>query len=519
MLPLLLIAEQNAAAASAVRQILKGYELFSGHDPCQAAKLCRRHRIRLALVLEEGRDGGGCEFFGQLHRRCPEVAGLLLAPENDNRILRRAIEAGIGGLVEMPCRDEELRKRVDEALAAAALREENSRLRALLPLYSLGEQFLAAAGEQEVLDNLLDVVVEQTGGDQVSVMLFDEKEECLRIVAARGMDTELMRSIRVRPGDQIAGWVFEKGRPVILNRDTQNDSPFASLLTRSEISSAISFPLVIRGRILGVLNISRQGEEVFFSESDKEMLGIICGQAALALDNVRALETAKKTTRMRTLLEQYVAPEVAELLLRNDEDVMGLGEIREMTVLFADIRNFTRLVQHLELEDLKRFLNEFFQIFTDAIFQNRGTVDKFMGDAVLAVFGAPVPLDNANLAAVETAMLIRQRFGRLRSRWAEHREDFRTVDLGIGVTCGRMYLGNVGSDKRLDYTVIGTPVNIAQRLAAESSHCRIYLTEPVRASLAGLVRTEAVGEVDLRGVEQRVMTYSVVGGSNGRESG
>ncbi|MCF6186277.1 MAG: adenylate/guanylate cyclase domain-containing protein, partial [Desulfobulbaceae bacterium] len=143
------------------------------------------------------------------------------------------------------------------------------------------------------------------------------------------------------------------------------------------------------------------------------------------------------------------------------------------------------------------------------IFQNQGTVDKFMGDAVLAVFGAPVEQENANLAAVRTAQVIRDRFESLRVRWAEHSEDFRTVDLGIAVTCGQMYLGNVGSARRLDYTVIGTPVNIAQRLAAESSRSRIYLTEPVRQDVCSQIETDEVGNISLRGVEDKVLVFSV----------
>ena len=510
MQTLLLIAE-NTDCLDQVRSALPDYALVHCADPHQAVELCRRHGIRLALVVEEGNSGTGCALFDRLRKQCPEVSGLLLAPGEDYTILRRAIGAGLSGLVEIPDRCGRLRGEVARIIDAMAMQEENSRLRALLPLYSLGEQFLTAADEQEILDHLLDVIVDQTGGDQVSVMLFDEREECLRIAASRGMDGELARSIRLRPGDQIAGWVFQQGRPVILNRDARDQSPFAALMTRSEIASAISFPLIIRGRIIGVVNISRQEGEVVFSEADKEMLGIICGQAALALENIRFLEATRETTRMRTLLEQYVAPEVAELLLDNDQDIMGLGEIREVTVFFADIRNFTRLVQHLELENLRRFLNEFFQIFTDAIFQHRGTVDKFMGDAVLAVFGAPVTLDNANLAAVRTALLIRERFGRLRRHWASHWQDFQNVDLGIGVTRGRIFLGNVGSDRRLDYTVIGTPVNIAQRLAAESSRCRIYITEPVRQGLAGEIETEPLGELELRGLERGVMTYRVTG--------
>jgi len=506
--PILLIAEESTYS-SHVHQLLDGYEIFQCATVADGVQLCQLHDINLVLIAEDVCGRGGCELFNELRAQCPAVSGLLLAGTEDNLLLRQAIDAGICGLVEVPLNGEQLVDRVSSVMESLALREENTRLHTLLPLYSLGEQFLSSSSEQEVLGTLLDEVVKHTGTGHVSVMLFDEEDSCLRIAAARGMDNDLMESICIQPGDQIAGWVFQEGKSVILNRDTQKDSPFAPLLKRTEIASAISFPLIVRGSILGVLNISRMTEDTLFSEADKETLGIICGQAALALENVRSLEVVKKTTRMRTLFEQYVAPEVAEILLTSDADIMGLGEIKEVTVLFADIRNFTGLVQHLELANLRTFLNEFFQIFTDTIFQNRGTVDKFMGDAVLAVFGAPVELENANLAAVQTALIIRDRFESLRIRWIGRCSDFQTVDLGIAVTCGQMYLGNVGSTRRLDYTVIGTPVNIAQRLAAESSRCRIYVTEPVRRAISTEIDTEEVGNVSLRGLEQEVKVFSV----------
>ena len=168
------------------------------------------------------------------------------------------------------------------------------------------------------------------------------------------------------------------------------------------------------------------------------------------------------------------------------------------------------MVQQLPLDVLRNFLNEFFQLFTDAIFQHRGTVDKFMGDAVLALFGAPIELDNANLRAVETAVAICERFAELKQRWQNQDQFFSTIDLGIALTCGNMFLGNVGSSRRLDYTVIGTEVNIAQRLAAKSSSCRIYITDAVRRDLQeDQVALTDMGEIELRGVKHPVRAFTV----------
>ncbi|MCW5198256.1 adenylate/guanylate cyclase domain-containing protein, partial [Desulfobulbus sp. F3] len=156
-----------------------------------------------------------------------------------------------------------------------------------------------------------------------------------------------------------------------------------------------------------------------------------------------------------------------------------------------------------------------FQVFTETIFEYRGTVDKFMGDAVLAVFGALIELDNASWTAVETALAIRERFAILKAAWQKRDSFFDSIDLGFGITRGEMFMGNVGSARRLDYTVIGTEVNIAQRLASAATSFRIYITEEVRKDLArkegGNLLYEDLGKMTLKGVHYPVSSFCVLG--------
>jgi adenylate cyclase len=510
MTPVLLVADHKRLCRQ-VTELLHEYPVVCCGS-VEAAEHCRNFAAKIVLIAEELDDTSGIVLFEQLQNAYPELTGLLIVAEKGSDApCLEAMESGFSGLLFQPLERGPLRESVDRAAETASLREENVRLHALLPLYGLGEKFLSSTTRQEVLDYLLDVVAAQTAADSLSVMLFDEHAGCLRIAASRGIEEELARSIRIEPGDKIAGWVFRERKPVILNRETQENSPFADLLKRPEIVSAVSFPMIVRDEILGVLNVSHNDGDSRFSESDIEMLGILCTQASLALENVRSIATMKEKTRTRTLLEQYVAPEVAELLLAGDEDLSsGVGEIKKVTVLFADIRNFTGMVQQLPLVVLHRCLNEFFQVFTATIIQHRGTVDKFMGDAVLALFGAPIALDNANLSAVETARALCESFAGLKERWQRKDDFFAAIDLGMGITCGEMFLGNVGSSRRLDYTIIGTEVNIAQRLAAASSSCRIFITADVQRDLAGAdIELEDLGPVHLRGVKKPVQAFSV----------
>lgn len=494
--------------ADSILSVLSWLQVVRCRNADEAIAVCRGQALCLALIVDDPPRVDGRRVFAQLGAVQPGLAGVLFSTAIDSDLLRGTLEAGFSGLVELPVQPPYLTRVVNQALERYQLQQENTRLRTLIPLYLLGEQFLSATTEQEVLNRLLDAVDRQVGTSHISVMLHNPQDDCLHIAAFRGMDPGLVQSIRLQPGQQIAGWVFQQGKSVILNQEDQAASIFSPLLRQPDIVSAISFPMRIRKRVIGVLNISQKKTDERFSDADNEMLGIICSQAANALENVRTLRQLTATTRMRTLFEQYVAPEVAELLIAQNSDLMELGEIKEVTVLFADIRNFTRLVQRIDLPSLRLFLNEFFQFFTDEVFRYRGTVDKFMGDAVLAVFGAPVKLERPSLAAANAAWAIKERFLALRDQRISRSDDFKGVDLGIAVTSGKVFLGNIGSAKRLDYTVIGTAVNIAQRLAAESSS-RIYTTEEVSREIEDRFELEEQSAMQLRGVERETRVFRI----------
>lgn len=505
----ILLITTDKSNIEGIKEALIEHEVLTTDNFDEAASICVEHDIYLVIVEEELPGQSGSRLFVDLRRSRPWMAGILLTETADEKLLRRALDIGFAGLLEKPVEPVELLNRIYRTMESARSQEENIRLRTLLPLYSFGEQFLASTSEQQVFDGLVDIVVKETGATRVSVMWYKEEEGCLRIVAAKGIEADLVESISLKPGDQVAGWVFQKGRPVILNKDSQELSIFAPLLQRQDISAAVSFPITMQGKILGVLNISHSQEDTKFSEADIELLAVISGQAAMALANVRFSTVLQEKTRVRTLFEQYVAPEVADLLITSGSDMVGLGEISNVTIFFADIRESTSLVQRLDLKELRSFLNEFFQIFTEVIFESRGTVDKFMGDAVLAIFGAPIELENQNLAAVQTALDIRKQFEKLRMKWVARREDFSIVDLAIGVTCGDVFLGNVGSSHRFDYTVIGTEVNVAQRIAAASPNGHIHITQEVKEHVEPFFEIADVGSMRLRGVQKLVPVYSV----------
>ncbi|PIE59867.1 MAG: hypothetical protein CSA32_01765 [Desulfobulbus propionicus] len=504
-----LLFSQDDEQIQLVKSALSGYRLVCCRSEREVQAGCDRYAVCLVLLVHDPPRTDAGQLFAELREKNPGLAGVALAPAITRETLQAARDVGISTVLEVPLQPDQVRKAVQNTFYREALQDENSRLRTLIPLYRLGEKFLSSTSEKEIVDGLLESVSDVTGATNISILLYQEECSCLRIAASRGLDRKLAETICIQPGESISGWVFQQGKPVILNRETQEKSIFWRYLKRPEVVSAISCPMIVRDKILGVLNISQTDTDERFSRSDMEMISVVCTQAALALENVRSLEKIRKSTRLQTLLQQYVAPEVAKLLLDQETDPMKLGRIEQVTIFFADIRSFTSLVQHLPLTELRLFLNDFFNIFTDVIFEKQGTVDKFMGDAVLAFFGAPLANKRANQHAVEAAQLVLARFERLKDRWSKDNDVFTALDLGIGITCGAVFLGNVGSAKRFDYTVIGNEVNIAQRLAAESRQCSIFITEKVRKGLKEGNSFEYVGPVRLRGITSPVVVYSV----------
>jgi len=280
-------------------------------------------------------------------------------------------------------------------------------------------------------------------------------------------------------------------------------------LQSKRIIAAISYPLKAKDRNLGVLNISKTGNGAPFSSSDIEMLSIVCGQAVMALENLRVMEEKTEKMRMRTLLEQYVSPQVANILISHGRDLMDIGEKMRITVLFADIRNFTPLVQSLPLESLRSFLNQFFNFLSEIVFKYDGTLDKFMGDALLAFFGAPIAIRNPEGSAVKSAIMMHEKFRELKKKWAGNNGVIDQVGLGVGISAGEMFLGNVGSQKRFDFTVLGVDVNIAQRLAMEAESGETLITQGVKFEMGDEFHIRKESSRMLKGINAPVSVYSV----------
>lgn len=230
------------------------------------------------------------------------------------------------------------------------------------------------------------------------------------------------------------------------------------------------------------------------------------GEVGAAI-NAMAVALRERET-LKGALARYVSQHVAENIIADNKLPDLKGNRRRITVLFCDIRNFTRFANGLPPEEVVTFLNEYFTEMIDVIFTNHGTLDKFLGDGLMAVFGAPLDDPEHEAHAVGAALEMQRRLAKLRERWHGEKAEIAS---GIGIHTGDAIVGNIGSEQRMEYTAIGDTVNIASRLeAATKEHgCEILLSESTAAKIGSVFALRRIGDIQCRGVSQPLTIFAV----------
>ena len=227
------------------------------------------------------------------------------------------------------------------------------------------------------------------------------------------------------------------------------------------------------------------------------------------LGGVLVAEDITQEQRLMNTLCRYMAREVAEQVMQNTDEAKLGGKRAEVTILLIDIRNFTSISEQMDPWNIVELLNAYFPRLINVIFRHQGMVDKFIGDSILAVFGVPVPHEDDALRAVRAALEMRKELSAI-NRERAHKGQM-TIEIGIGITSGTVISGNIGSERRMDYTVIGDPVNLAARLEGLTKEVqrRILVNERVQAAIGKEIPCEALGLFTVKGKREKVPVFAV----------
>ncbi|PJZ44882.1 adenylate/guanylate cyclase domain-containing protein [Leptospira brenneri] len=222
-----------------------------------------------------------------------------------------------------------------------------------------------------------------------------------------------------------------------------------------------------------------------------------------------------KEANAKQMMERYLPSQLVSEFYKNKVQLEPGGENKEVTILFSDIRSFTKFAEQRSAEEVVQFLNEYLSRMTDVIFRFNGTIDKFIGDAIMTIFGAPIKRDDDALRAVKSAVSMIRELEKLNLRM---NSPVDKLEVGIGIHTGEAIVGNIGSDRRLDYTVIGDNVNLASRIEGLTKHynCPILISESTFKQVDGKYSLEdgfeirEIDQVIVKGKSKPITVYEVI---------
>jgi adenylate cyclase len=296
----------------------------------------------------------------------------------------------------------------------------------------------------------------------------------------------------------------------VLSDDAPQDQRFGSdSVLAQKVRSTMCAPLVAgEGRVLGVLYVDNLTLTHRFRESDLEFLIAFAGIAAAAIENSRYAERIRHEALVRSNFERYFAPALAERIAASPGAATLGGDRRQVAVLFNDLRGFTALSESMRPEAIAALLSEYFSEMVECVFKHGGTLDKFIGDAVMAQWGAPLGAPDDADRAVAAALDMQRSLDTLNAKWrAEGRPVLRS---GIGLCFGEVFAGNIGSERRLEFTVIGDTVNIAAHLCAAAEGGDILISDGMRRALSREPALEEHAPLELKGKLQSVRVFRLV---------
>jgi adenylate cyclase len=288
--------------------------------------------------------------------------------------------------------------------------------------------------------------------------------------------------------------------------DTQRPTPQGEGNGGGSSRAAGCAPLIAsEGRVLGVLYVESARPGMLMTDEDLDFLVAFAGIGAVAFDNIRFGEQIRREARVRENFERFFTPHMAEHIASMPE-ALGLGgERRHVAVLFADIRGFTPLAAQMAPDETASLLSDFFTEMVECVFRHGGTLDKFIGDAVMAQWGAPISTPDDADRAVAAARDMLRSVEKLNASWRDQGRP--EIQIGIGMNYGDAFAGYTGSERRLEYTVIGDTVNTASRLCAWAEGGEILVSASMYEALSGRARFVERPPLALRGKSDPVVVY------------
>jgi adenylate cyclase len=348
----------------------------------------------------------------------------------------------------------------------------------LSALYEMSQTLGSVFDLNAIFEKATDIIFRSTPADRVVALLAEQDgSENLSPNAMRARDNKLeAHARRLSIGRTITRKVM-KDRVALLSQDAASDEQFAGVdsIVSQGVRSTICAPLVAETRVHGALYADRLDPFAAFKPDDLELISAVAAQTAIAVENARAHERLAREEVARANYSRFLPEYVVKQMLENPESFKLGGVSQTITILFADIRGFTRISEHAPPEKIVSLLNRYFSAMTDIIFAHGGTLDKYLGDGLMALFGAPTATPDDASNALNAAVAMQRRLLGINRELRD--EGFQEIGVGMGLHTGEVIVGYIGSDRRSEYTAIGDTVNTSSRLESNARGGEILISD------------------------------------------
>jgi class 3 adenylate cyclase/DNA-binding response OmpR family regulator len=498
-----------------------GYQVLTAASGAEGLNRIMEAQPDLLLLDLQMPGMNGVEVINALHARGIQIPVILMTYHGSEEIAIQVFRLGVRDYIVMPFTPDELLASVEGALTESRLRSERDaltrrlvlanqrlerRLRELNALAGIGRSVTALMETEELLSRIIEGAVYLVRADKGRIILHHLSDGQLYVRAIKEEHKPRATLSSEPTSDPLVCAVIQSQQSALVTRE-QEGFPL-----EPGIGAALCVPLLKGEAAIGAIEVTVKQHGRRFTTNDRSVLGAVADYAAVSLENTRLfneLEAAKEREKqeIRRIFQTYVAPSVVEKVISDPTSLQLGGGRQQVTTLYADIRGFTSFAETVAPEELIGVLNSYFALMARTVLENEGTLDKFLGDAVMAFFNAPTPQPDHPLRAARTALAIQKAV-------KAHRHVASTggpLAVGVGFASGEAVVGHVGTMDRMDYTIIGDSVNLARRLQEEAEPGQILLDSLTYKMIEDHVIVEELGERELKGKSRPQQIFELKG--------
>ncbi|MBZ0284258.1 MAG: response regulator [Anaerolineae bacterium] len=494
-----------------------GYEAMEARDGKEGLDMALEHRPDLILLDYQMPRMNGIDVLRALDEARADIPVILMTFHGSEEVAVEVYRLGVRDYVKKPYTVEEMTAAIDRSLTEVRLRREKEalterviqanrelqgRLKELNVLYSVGKSVTELTSMSDLLPRIVDAAAQVTQAEEGYIYLMEDGHLICR--AHKRNNAGRARPADFEITDALAFQVIQGTQPLI---------PKPEQLTQSgtKAISAAYAPMTLRGQVVGVLGVSNvTSDSHVFTKHDSALLSTLTDYAAIAIENARNFEELRQTKErehqeMRGSFERLVPPSIVDRVLAHPEDLKLGGDRKEISVLFADIRGYTAWSENAPPEKVVEMLNDYLSLAAEIILAWDGTLDKFFGDGLMAIFNSPKEQEDHVHRAADAALALMRAGEEMRVRRGDD------LSYSIGVNLGEAVVGYIGTERAMNYTAIGDVVNTAKRLQELAPPGKIWVESAVIERLGDLVQAQPLGEVKIRGRKRPAFAYDLTG--------